>query len=513
MEEKKNKKIVIAIICIVLVVIGVVLAIILLSKDKSNEGEKEVKKTPEVMESPYSLSGNSLDDFDLYFMQLNNKEENVVYSPLSIKYALQMLADGAEGNTKAQILGILGNYKAVKYANSKNMSFANALFIKNEYAGSIKDSYKDLVKNKYNAEVIYNSFKSPDNLNSWVSDKTFNLINDLFKDVSEKDFILVNALGIDMEWENLIQSIKEDYYAIFAHEDFGAFVIALEMSDYYSLEFNNGNINAKSVEIGAVANKYDIVNTLGEDYIRKLVGDELRKWKEQNPGWQDWYEEYNDEEKYLDKYIEELDDGYGHLSSSTDFYFYDDENVKAFAKDLKEYNGTTLEYVGIMPKNNKLAAYIKNMNADSINAIINNLKPIAMDSFKDGVITYISGYIPLFKMDYKLDLVNNLKRLGITDVFDDNKVDLSNLTTEKSKIVDAAHEANIEFSNEGIKAAAATEIGGWGNAVDGFNYSFDVPVEKIDLTFDNPYLYLIRDKNTGEVWFAGTVYEPIDYVH
>jgi len=31
--------------------------------------------------------------------------------------------------------------------------------------------------------------------------------------------------------------------------------------------------------------------------------------------------------------------------------------------------------------------------------------------------------------------------------------------------------------------------------------------KKIDLTFDNPYMFVIRDKDTGEVWFTGTVYE------
>ena len=46
----------------------------------------------------------------------------------------------------------------------------------------------------------------------------------------------------------------------------------------------------------------------------------------------------------------------------------------------------------------------------------------------------------------------------------------------------------------------------------GFDYKFDVPVEKIDLTFANPYMFIIRDKDTGEVWFTGTVYEPVEFV-
>ena len=29
------------------------------------------------------------------------------------------------------------------------------------------------------------------------------------------------------------------------------------------------------------------------------------------------------------------------------------------------------------------------------------------------------------------------------------------------------------------------------------------------MTFDRPYMFLIRDKENGEVWFVGTVYEPL----
>ena len=51
-------------------------------------------------------------------------------------------------------------------------------------------------------------------------------------------------------------------------------------------------------------------------------------------------------------------------------------------------------------------------------------------------------------------------------------------------------------------------MGGFGSAAGGFDYLFDVPVVTIDLTFDKPYMYIIRDKDTGEVWFTGTVYNP-----
>ena len=164
-----------------------------------------------------------------------------------------------------------------------------------------------------------------------------------------------------------------------------------------------------------------------------------------------------------------------------------------------------------MPKNNSLDNYIKNIKASHINTLINNLKPIELNSFKDGVITEIYGYIPMFKFDYELKLMDDLSKLGITNVFDSNKADLSNLSSSNAYINQASHKANIEFSNDGIKAAATTAVGGAGAGMCGFDYLYEVPVEKIDLTFDNPYMFIIRDKNSGEVWFAGTVYEPVEY--
>ena len=109
-------------------------------------------------------------------------------------------------------------------------------------------------------------------------------------------------------------------------------------------------------------------------------------------------------------------------------------------------------------------------------------------------------------------MIQGLQKLRITNVFDENKADLSNLTSSDAYITDAKHKSNIEFSNEGIKASSATFIGGAGNIVGGFDYIYDVPVEKIDLTFDKPYMFLIRDKESNEIWFMGTVYEPYEYI-
>lgn len=524
-QNKKggNKKKTIIIVCIIvlLVIIAAVCIYFFLirkSDNEENNNNNEVNNETEVINtnSPYKLTSNGLEPFDLYFMQLENNGQNKVYSPLSIKYALAMLSEGANGATKEQIDNIIGEYTARKYNNSDNMSFANGLFIKDTYQDSIKSSYINTVASKYNADVIIDSFRNADTLNSWVSDKTFNLITNITDDISYLDFILVNALAIDMEWVNKIQRPYDSYEVNFDHENFSAFILDLFSANYNNLEFEGLDYEVKSVEIGAVANNYDIINILGKDNIRQTVREAFEEYKLENPGiiYDISGREITDFDTWFDTYyIKELGSNYGHVSSSTDFEFYVDDEVSVFAKDLKEYNGTTLQYVGIMPNDTSLDNFIENMNANDIITLINNLKPIELDSFKEGYVTEITGYIPMFKMNYELDLINDLQKLGITSVFDAS-ADLSNMTSANAYITEAKHSANIEFSNDGIKAAAATMAGGAGNAIDAhFEYRFDVPVETINLTFDKPFLYLIRDKDTGEVWFAGCVYEPIEFIH
>ena len=517
----KKKSLIIITIILVIIVAGILVFLKVKKNnskpDDNKQNQVEVKR--ENKYSEYQLKDNTLSNFDLYFLQLENNKKNMIYSPLSIKYVLEMLNSGAEGETKNQITDILGTYVNKKYTNNRNMSFANALFVRNSYKDSIKASYIDTLLNQYNATVTYDNFKSANTINNWVSNKTFKLINNAFddSDIKDYDFVLANALAIDMDWVNKIQDLYNPYTVDYKHENFHEHVTPLTELGYHELAFKDYNKKTNAVEFAAVVNKYDIINELGEDNIRKTVSDDYNTWLKN--GGNDYYamcsedsSSLEEEDKLdLDKYVKELSANYQTISSSTDFQFYVDDGVKVFAKDLKKYNGTTLQYIGIMPTDGNLSNYIKNINASSLSELISKIKPIAFDSFKDGVITDIHGYIPMFKFDYKLDLVNDLNTLGIKDVFDSNKANLSNLTTDKAYIGGARHKATIDFSNDGIKAGAFTAGGGAGAGGCGYDYQFKVPVEDIDLTFDKPYMFIIRDKDTNEVWFAGTVYEPTEF--
>ncbi len=460
--------------------------------------------------STYAVKGHDLQDFDLFFLKAENDDKtNIIYSPLSIKYALGMLNEGAGGKSAKQISKVIGDFVPTSYTVGDHLSFANAFFVRDTFADSIKEGYAGSLTEKYGAELYLDPFTSAASINSWVSEKTFGLIKDLTQDetVQSLDFALINALAIDMDWEH--KFLERPYGISYNHENFFLSVPYDVVPSY----FNGGEDMISGMEIIAAVNNYDIIKELGEDSIRKTVGAAFREYLDNNPYNKSYYlyggKSYEEAEKeVLDEYIESIAQNYGDVSSSTDFYLYVDDDVKVFSKDLQEYDGTTLTYIAVMPRTKELGEYLKNLKAADLQKVLSKQVSLESGNFKDGVVTKIVGFIPKFSFEYSLNLKDDLAKLGITDIFDPAKADLSGMTSADACISTAIHKANIEFTQDGIKAAAATMIGGLG-AGDFFDYEFDVPVEEIDMTFDRPYLFLIADKAAGDVWFAGAVYEPL----
>ncbi len=532
----KKKKIIVG-IAIAVVVILLVGAGILIAISSSRRKEtpianvvsddieeiEEIEEVEEVQKRDITIAGNGLDEFDLHFVKAENDgSKNIIYSPLSIKYALNMLNEGTGGESKAQIENVLGSYNFKKYQNSENLSLANALFVNSAKTDKIKNNYITSLKDKFDAELIFDDFYTPDNINSWISDKTFELVKDILgpadMDPNYGYFYLVNALAIDMDWENEIQLTDETakkegknfYNVSFRYENFPTQRVGYFEYEPGIVRFSNQDTDYIASEIAATANKYDIVEELGEDNIRSEVQKDYEEWAAKMAGICS-EEQIKENAPDLDDYVNTLDQHYGYLNSSTDFEFYNNDNVLVFAKDLKTYDDTTLQYIGIMPKTASLTSFLKSASAQRVSKLISKLKPIELSSFENGVVTRLTGAIPHFSFDYDLKLQDDLELIGIEDIFDDKKADLSGITDEGGVYIKKAkHKANIEFSNSGIKAGAATVFaGGLGGGGDcSFYHSFDVPVEEINLTFNKPYLFLIRDKDSGEVWFVGAVYQP-----
>ena len=398
----------IKLILLLLTVIAIVSIIILNIKNK-----EKIKTKDEV-----SNLVNS--DFELEFLKMENNNQNMIYSPLSIKYALNMLNEGASGNTKKQIEKVIGNSNLAQYEDIKKvLSFANGVYIRDSYSGKVKKEYINILKNKYNAEIKYDSFNNANNINKWIENKTLGIIKNMLQDSMVQDkltkMLLINALAIDMEWED-----------------------AFECSDTHGENFK--------------------LNT-GENMIATTLNKETK---------------------------------------SDSFSYYKEKEITALSIDLKKYDNTQLEFISIMP-NGDLSNYIESFTNEELNNIINKMKPASKE--KNG----IEISIPKFSFDYDLKLKDDLIKLGVIDAFDEDLANFSNMTNsieEQLYVKDALHKANVDFSEKGIKAAAVTVLVMFDTtAISDMNKPKEIKIDK-------PFIYFIKDKNTDEIWFTGTVYEP-----
>ena len=510
-EKKKSKKPVIIIAVLLLAVIIAVTCFLLFGGEKKDDGKENIVTSTDEKASPLRLSGNGLENFDLEFLKLEDNGKNVVYSPLSIKYMLAMLNEGTEGNSNAQIKALIGDYKPNKYENNANMSLANVFFVKNDIKEDIKSTFVEVLKEKYNADVVYDEFKEPTKVNDWIKNKTLNLIDKLLDKIDPDDlFYIVNALGIDMEWySEFIPEYNRGYTGYVSYPHIGFIWDTMIISQNFNGSTDD-NDRVVGMEVGASFMNYDVIKAHGgEDAYRK----ELTEWHVNCYNNLDETQKFTAEDvsKEVDEVINSIKEAYGDEKLSTDFSLYVDDNVKVFAKDLKEYNGRTLQYVAFMPINEELSAFIKNVDASKLTDYINKLKPATGSSFKQDVNTKITGYIPMFKYEYNLNLKDDLKQLGVTDIFDLETAKLGKIIDKPVFINKALHKANIDFNDKGIKASATSLGGGAGNTNGPCYYEEKVPYEEIDISFDKPYMYIVRDKSTGEVWFTGSVYQPLKW--
>ena len=141
--------------------------------------------------------------------------------------------------------------------------------------------------------------------------------------------------------------------------------------------------------------------------------------------------------------------------------------------------------------------YINNIDSAKANNILSNL--ISASKPKDGV----DLNIPSFKFDYTLKFKEDLEALGVKSAFSADKADFSNMASKPLYVSSAIHKANIDFTEKGIKAAAVTAFGGeTASAQDA-----EIP-QPIEIDINHPFVFLIRDRDNGAIWFTGAVYQP-----
>lgn len=362
-------------------------------------------------------------DLGFKLLRLESKTpKNVMLSPLSVRYALSMLADATAGETHEQIASTLGETPLPKYGNLDNViAFANAFYIRNTFATRIKQSYQDRLIGSYDAEIVLDDFANATNVNGWIEGKTMGQIKNTLSDDAVSNplnkAMLINALAIDMAWRDPFEESGthgQDFY----------------MSD-------GSKMTATTM-------------------YQKTYGDAVS--------------------------------------------YYQDDRLTALSMVLQPYDSTSMEFVAIMPNGN-LADYIQDFSSTEFDDITSKMTPAS--TYQGDLIINV----PKFSFDFSTNLVNDLTTLGIDRVFSDG-ADFTPMITPASDgqpfgVSDVIHKTHIDFGEKGVRAAAVTVIMTREGAVMAKEV---VPPMIIDL--DRPFMYVIRDRRNGEIWFVGTMYEP-----
>ena len=145
-----------------------------------------------------------------FFKNVNASEpktQNVVVSPYSVAVTLSMLAEGAEGQTKAEFNQALGNilYKAVDLGDNDTVvvKSANSVWISDNF--SPRNRYVSLLEKDFDAFIDVENFASPvalEAINNWCSENTDGKITGILDRLDRNTvMVLVNALYFQASWD------------------------------------------------------------------------------------------------------------------------------------------------------------------------------------------------------------------------------------------------------------------------------------------------------------------------
>jgi len=134
----------------------------------------------------------------------------------------------------------------------------------------------------------------------------------------------------------------------------------------------------------------------------------------------------------------------------------------------------------------------------TVEALANPRKVFSMKAHDTVGIT-----LPKFTFQCSQELVEPLRSMGVTDLFDENRADLSEVIKGKSHFVSQfIHQAVLEVNEEGrrIEKFPTKRLSEKRRVTPIF----------IPFTADHPFLFFIQDKRSGTPLFVGRYVRPID---
>ncbi|MFZ6677174.1 serpin family protein [Undibacterium sp. Tian12W] len=163
----------------------------------------------------------------------------------------------------------------------------------------------------------------------------------------------------------------------------------------------------------------------------------------------------------------------------------------------KGYQAVELPYI-----DNKLAMLVVAPDAGKFDSFIQGLSSTTINDITTGLKdNYIALSMPKFNFSASPTMNSSLNTLGMGAAFDASKADFSGISGNRElSISGVMHKAFINVDEKGTEAAAATGVL---IGVTSINVT-----QPLKLTLDRPFLFMIRDRQTGLIIFMGKLMNP-----
>jgi serpin B len=156
------------------------------------------------------------------------------------------------------------------------------------------------------------------------------------------------------------------------------------------------------------------------------------------------------------------------------------------AVELK-YDGNELSMVIILPDDGNFEQFGQSLDAAKLQEILDGLHTAS-----------VTLSMPKFEYSSQFSVKDALEAMGMTDAFDMG-ADFSGMDgTYDLYIEDVVHKAYVSVDEAGTEAAAASAV----------VMNLKAVMENAEVTLDHPFIYLIRDIETGTILFIGSLVNP-----
>lgn len=224
-------------------------------------------------------------------------EENLLISPLSISTALAMTANGADGETRAEMEKLLGNGLTLEELNEymayyisrlpdekkTKVYLADSIWFKDKDTFKVYDDFLETNKKFYGAQIYKAPFDDTtvSDVNSWVNQNTKGMIPSLLKKGSltpdeEKEILmmLINTVYFESEWKNPYDGSYDGKFTDLNGEEHNIKRMNSAEREYYDLgdaeAFKKPYLNGEYSFVGILPKEKNIV-----DYVKDLDAEKL----------------------------------------------------------------------------------------------------------------------------------------------------------------------------------------------------------------------------------------------